>query len=136
MSFWRVQYFYELKVARLKGRLRKGWETPMLSILGSASIDGGHFFAGGFQRQQVLTVVEFIEEIKAKNEICDVRLPCGSFRLPNPWDRKNADHSWRCENPSLDRRARRSLSGKVAWEATAWTYITKHARPPANEAAL
>ncbi|KAM7209855.1 hypothetical protein V8F06_014761, partial [Rhypophila decipiens] len=89
MSFWRVQYFYELKVARLKGR--------------------------GFQRQEVLTVVEFVEEIKAKNEICDVgRLPCGLFRLPDPWDRKNADHSWRCENPSLGPRARRPPADEVA----------------------
>lgn len=127
LSFWRVQYFYELKIGRLKGRLN--WKPNELATLATDRIN---YNFCGFQGEQVMTAVEFIEEIQAEQGIHSVRPPAlarKEFRLPDIREREIGMHpSWQCE--SLGRTRGRSDSNQVVEVSIAWKYIRIHARAP------
>jgi len=94
IAFWRVQYFYELKIGRLKGRLN--WGVGGLSALQSSTIEGEF---SGFLRERVMTAADFIDEIRAEEGISNLGPPsslASSFRLPDLGDREVVDPSWRC----------------------------------------
>lgn len=125
-SFWRLQVFYEVKTAWLQGRFN--WEASDLSDFRFESLTLERQYYGGYeewQKEQVLTAAEFVEEIKAREGISNAESVFSPFRLPDLGDREIVDPSWQCDRlrPTGPRPAFLEVS-------TAWKYLRQRATPP------
>ncbi|KAM7210491.1 hypothetical protein V8F06_014129 [Rhypophila decipiens] len=139
ITLWRVQCFYELKNARIKGRLQNNWDATKLANLGSTTVYSGTFAPRGFQREQMITAHELLEKIKAEGSMSDIgqlpqvegfsrrkfkKRPRVLLRLPSP-----GNHSMCCETPYPGAKARQSMSETISKEPTAWVYLHRYGRP-------
>lgn len=75
LCFWVLQYFFEIKVARLKGRL--DWAAEELRQVQLASIYHADQPLRPRWHQNVLTVYEFVEELRRGDQT-------GLYRPPGP----------------------------------------------------
>jgi hypothetical protein len=133
LTFWRVQYFFELKVGRLKGRL--GCASRDLGKLQLATI--GTFYPG-FEWQKVLTALDFIEELRTMGGLEQPSEPRNfgwsrskhQFYLPNP--EKGIDSGWTCEALPPSRAVGQDQLGQIREylleETTGWTFLTRISR--------
>ncbi len=105
LAFWRLQYFFELKIGRLQGRL--GWASRDLIKMQASLVET---FYSGFQRQQVLTAIGFVAELRSADggvePPSERRSPClgrsrsqqhPTFQLPNP--ARGINSSWAHDAP-------------------------------------
>jgi hypothetical protein len=88
LAFWRMQFFFELKVASFRRRL--DWPPGELTLLNLTRIK--YFYQQDFVQEQILTALDFIEGLRA-SDISPPSSGKGSsardpstlpFLLPNP----------------------------------------------------
>lgn len=138
LTFWRVQYFFELNIGRLKGRL--AWASRDLGKLQFATIDT---FYSGFERQQVLTALDFIEELRTMGGFEQPSEPRSfgwsrsqlQFQLPNL--AKGIGSAWTCGAlPPSRALGQQQLGQKQDYlleETTGWRFLKRISRVPKTD---
>ncbi|ROW10133.1 hypothetical protein VMCG_02019 [Cytospora schulzeri] len=62
LGFWFLQYFFEIKVGRLRGRL--DWGSEDLVLVQSATVDHVYSFSYSICHQYALTAYDFVQELR------------------------------------------------------------------------